>query len=92
MSMGTYSDEGPSLSQAAKIASQVGIERLEQLIAVFDGGLDELAGRLSPILRQVDSPPAGSPQAVADSRMEELLTVLQYRVERLQDINRRIVL
>ena len=84
----SHSDVG----QAAKLASQVGIDRLEQLIAVFEGGLDELVGRINPILRQVDSPPAGSPTAAPDSRMEELLTVLQYRCERLQDINRRIIL
>jgi hypothetical protein len=80
------------MPMAAKQVSQVGIDRLEQLSQILDGTLDEIAGRLQPILRQVDTPPAGSPTAVAESRMEELLTVLQYRVERLQDINRRIIL
>lgn len=75
-----------------KIAASVGIDRLDQLCQMLDNGLDDLSVRIQPVLKQVDSPPAGSPTAVAESRMEELLTVLQYRVERLLDINRRIIL
>lgn len=69
------------------------LSRLDERLSYLDNILDELSAKIDGVLdKSSDTAPGGIPQEAGRNQLEDLLNVLDYRIQRLADINRRIIL
>lgn len=86
-------DQSITLQKMAPSPMMGPMQRLEAMLTHLDEEIDHLSVRLQPVLDDVsDTAPGGTPQEAPRSQFDDLLNTLQYRIDRLQGLSRRLVL